>query len=233
MYGSTEVGVIIVSYPGFTGYDVRPGALGTAAPGWEVGVVDAEGQLLPPGTMGEIAVRRRGRWFLVKDRGRMDADGYFFHAGRSDDVIISAGWTMSAVEIESVLLSHPDVREAAGIGAADELRGQVAKAFVVAHRRDAGLVPELQRWVRERLSQHEYPRAIELVDELPKTPAGEINRPAVGERPAARPAAPPRRSPRAWGTQGQYFAMAPASTRRSAPVIISASSEARKTQARA
>jgi acetyl-CoA synthetase len=172
-----------VSYPGFTGYEVRPGALGTAAPGWEVGIVDGEGQPLPPGAMGEIAVRRRGQWFLVKDRGRMDADGYFFHAGRSDDAIISAGWTMSAVEIESVLMSHPDVREAAVIGAADELRGQVAKAFVVARRRDAELVLELQGWVRERLSQHEYPRAIEIVDELPKTPAGKINRQALRERP--------------------------------------------------
>ncbi len=190
MYGSTEVGVIIVSYPGFSGYEVRPGALGTAAPGWEVGIVDGEGRPLPPGALGEIAVRRRGRWFLVKDRGRMDADGYFFHAGRSDDVIISAGWTMSAVEIESVLMSHPDVREAAVIGAADELRGQVAKAFVVARRRDAELVPELQGWVRERLSQHEYPRAIELVDELPRTPAGKVNRQALRERPAGPPASP-------------------------------------------
>ena len=190
MYGSTEVGVIIVSYPGFTNYEVRPGALGKAAPGWEVGVVDAEGQPLPPGATGEIAVRRRGQWFLVKDRGRMDADGYFFHAGRSDDVIISAGWTMSAVEIESVLMSHPDVREAAVIGTADELRGQVAKAFVVARRRDPLLLSELQRWVRERLSQHEYPRAIEIVDELPKTPAGKINRQALREREAGRPASP-------------------------------------------
>ena len=181
MYGSTEVGVIIVSYPGFTGYEVRPGALGKAAPGWEVGIVDAAGRQLPPGEMGEIAVRRRGGWFLVKDRGRMDADGYFFHAGRSDDAIISAGWTMSAVEIESVLMSHPDVREAAVIGAPDALRGHVAKAFVVARRRDARLVPELQQWVRERLSQHEYPRAIEVVDELPKTPAGKINRQALRE----------------------------------------------------
>ena len=105
-------------------------------------------------------------------------------------MIISAGWTMSAVEIEAALMSHPDVREAAVIGAADELRGQVAKAFVVAPRRDAGLVPELQRWVRERLSQHEYPRAIEIVDELPKTPAGKINRQALRERQAGRPAAP-------------------------------------------
>ena len=190
MYGSTEVGVIIVSYPGFTGYDVRPGALGKAAPGWEVGIVDDDGRPLPPDTMGEIAVRRRGEWFLVKDRGRMDADGYFFHAGRSDDAIISAGWTMSAVEIEAVLLSHPDVREAAVIGAADEVRGQVAKAFVVAGRKRAGLVPELQQWVRERLSQHEYPRLVEVVDELPKTPAGKVNRQALREREAGRAATP-------------------------------------------
>src|SRR5262249_24570479 len=63
MYGSTEVGVIIVSYPGFTSYEVREGSLGKAAPGWEVGIVDAEGRPVPPGTMGEIAVRRRGQWF--------------------------------------------------------------------------------------------------------------------------------------------------------------------------
>ena len=75
----------------------------------------------------------------------MDADGYFFHAGRSDEVIISAGWTMSAVEIEAVLMRHPDVREAAVIGVADELRGQVAKALVVAGRSDADLAAELQQ----------------------------------------------------------------------------------------
>ena len=183
MYGSTEVGVIIVSYPGFTGYEVREGSLGKAAPGWEVGIVDAEGCPVPPETMGEIAVRRRGQWFLVKDRGRTDADGYFFHAGRSDDVIISAGWTMSAVEIEGVLMAHPEVREAAVIAVADELRGQVAKAFVVTRAPDPALPAALQGWVRERLSQHEYPRAIEIVDELPKTPAGKINRQALRERP--------------------------------------------------
>ena len=117
----------------------------------------------------------------------MDADGYFFHAGRSDDVIISAGWTMSAVEIEGVLMAHPEVREAAVIAVADELRGQVAKAFVVTRGRDPALPAALQGWVRERLSQHEYPRAIEIVDGLPKTPAGKINRQALREREARRP----------------------------------------------
>ena len=187
MYGSTEVGVIIANYPGFAGYEVRHGALGKAAPGWEVAVVGADRQPLPPGQTGEIAVRRKGDWFLVKDRGRMDEDGYFYIDGRSDDVIISAGWTMSAVEIENVLLAHPDVREAAVIGVADPLRGQIPKAFVVAGRAGEDFARELQEHVRARLSQHEYPRTMEFVDELPKTPAGKINRQALREQAAAAP----------------------------------------------
>jgi acetyl-CoA synthetase len=183
MYGSTEVGVILVDYPGFEGYQVRRGALGTPAPGWEVAVVGEHGPL-PPGELGEIAVRRRGEWFRVKDRGFVDADGYFFHAGRSDDVIISAGWTMSAVEIERALLAHPDVREAAVIGVPDALRGQIPKACVVAPGKDAAFAGELQEFVKDRLSRHEYPRAIELVDELPKTPAGKIDRKTLRERAA-------------------------------------------------
>jgi len=181
MYGSTEVGVIIASYPGFEGFAPRRGALGKAAPGWEVAVVDDDGPV-PPGQLGEIAVRRRGEWFRVKDRGRVDADGYFFHAGRSDDVIISAGWTMSALEIERALLAHPDVREAAVIAVADPLRGQIPKACVVAPGMGPGFARELQEFVKARLSKHEYPRAIELVDELPKTPAGKVDRKTLRER---------------------------------------------------
>ena len=75
--------------------------------------------------LGEIAAKRRGEWFRVKDLGRTDADGYFYHAGRADDVIISAGWTMSAVEIENSLLTHRAVLEAAAIGVPDAVRGQV------------------------------------------------------------------------------------------------------------
>ena len=185
MYGSTEVGVIIVNYPGFTGYVVKPGALGRSAPGWEVAVVDARGEPLPSGTVGEIAVRRKDGWFRVRDRGWMDEEGYFHHEGRSDDVIISAGWTMSAVEIEDALLSHPDVREAAVVAAPDALRGQIPKAYVVAGRDDAAFARELQEWVGARLSQHEYPRAVEFVEELPKTPAGKTDRRALRERAGA------------------------------------------------
>ncbi len=181
MYGSTEVGVIIVNYPGFEGFEVRRGALGKAAPVWEVAVV-GEGGPLAAGELGEIAVRRRGEWFRVKDRGHVDADGYFFHAGRSDDVIISGGWAMSALEIEQALLAHPDVREAAVIGVSDELRGQIPKACIVAPGKGPDFARELQEFVKDRLSRHEYPRAIEILGELPKTPAGKIDRKTLRDR---------------------------------------------------
>jgi acetyl-CoA synthetase len=181
MYGSTEVGVILVDYPGFDGYTVRPGALGSAAPGWTVAVIDEAGTPAATGAVGEIAVRRRGTWFPVKDRGWMDGDGYVHHAGRSDDVIISAGWTMSAVEIEQVLLRHPDVRDAAVIAVTDATRGQVPKAFVVAERAGEAFERELQEWVKTRLSLHEYPRAVQVLDALPRTPAGKVDRRALRE----------------------------------------------------
>ena len=90
---------------------------------------------------------------------------------------------MSAVEIEDVMLKHPDVREAAAIGVADELRGQVVKAFVVSGRSgDEAFARELQDFTRQRLSQHEYPRIVSFVSELPKTPAGKVNRKVLRER---------------------------------------------------
>jgi acetyl-CoA synthetase len=101
-------------------------------------------------------------------------------------VIISAGWTMSAVEIESVLLLHPDVREAAAVGVPDTLRGHVVKAFIVSPRAGGeAFARELQAFTRTRLSQHEYPRQVEFVAELPKTPAGKVNRKALREREAS------------------------------------------------
>ncbi|CAN5285644.1 acyl-CoA synthetase [soil metagenome] len=177
MYGTTEIGVILVSYPGAEDFVVKPGSLGKPIPGGKVEVHDPEGKPCPPGTMGEMKVWRRNGWIATKDLGRTDEDGYFFHGGRADDVIISAGWTMSAIEIEDAVLKHPDVREVGAIGMPDALRGQVVKAFVVADRKgDEPFAKEIQDLVRQRLSQHEYPRLVEFVAELPKTPAGKVNR---------------------------------------------------------
>jgi acetyl-CoA synthetase len=182
MYGTTEVGVLIVNFPGLQGYTVKPAALGKPAPGWEVAIVDSAGQVVPPYQRGEIAVRRKGQWFYVKDRGYCDAEGYFYHEGRSDDVIISAGWTMSAVEIEQTLLKHPLVVEAAVIGVPDALRGQVVKAYIITPTPTAEMTADIQAFMKAQLSQHEYPRQIEFVAELPKTPAGKINRQVLRDR---------------------------------------------------
>ena len=134
MYGTTEIGVILVSYPGAEDFVVKPGSLGKPVPGSKVEVHDPAGKPCPAGVTGELKVWRRNGWIATKDLGRTDEDGYFYHGGRADDVIISAGWTMSAVEIEDAILKHSDVREAAAIGVPDALRGQVVKAFVVADR---------------------------------------------------------------------------------------------------
>lgn len=185
MYGTTEIGVILANYPGAPDFEVRDGSLGKPVPGNEVEVHDAGGQPARPGEIGELMVRRRGEWFPTKDLGRVDADGYFYHAGRADDVIISAGWTMSAVEIEDAILKHPLVAEAAAIGVPDPVRGQVVKAFVVLKGEEsAGLAEEIQDLVRRNLSRHEYPRHVAFVGELPKTPAGKVNRKVLRDREA-------------------------------------------------
>jgi acetyl-CoA synthetase len=191
MYGTTEIGVVLVGYPGAPDFVFKPGSLGKAVPGGRVEVQEAQGRPCPPGVTGELKVWRRDHWIATKDLGRVDDDGYFFHGGRADDTIISAGWTMSAVEIEDAILKHPDVNEAAAIGVADELRGQVVKAFVVSARAgDAAFTQEIQELVRSRLSQHEYPRQMAFVGELPKTAAGKVNRKILREREllASRPA---------------------------------------------
>lgn len=183
MYGTTEIGVILANYPGAEDFVVKPGSLGKPIPGVQVEVQDINGVACPPRVTGELKVWRRDGWVSTKDLGMVDEDGYFYHGGRADDVIISAGWTMSAVEIEDAMLKHPDVLEAAAIGVPDPLRGQVVKAFVVTKRPgDERFIKEIEELVRSRLSQHEYPRHIAFVPELPKTPAGKVNRKVLRTR---------------------------------------------------
>jgi acetyl-CoA synthetase len=186
MYGTTEIGVVLVNYPGARDYTVKPGSLGKPVPGQRLQVQKPDGTPSDPGIVGELMLWRRGAWETTKDLARIDEDGYFYHAGRTDDVIISAGWTMSAVEIENTLLKHPAVKEAAVIGVPDATRGQVVKAFIVSDREPSPeLIAQLQTFTRERLSQHEFPRHIAFVSELPKTPAGKVHRKVLREREAA------------------------------------------------
>jgi len=171
MYGTTEVGVLIVNFPGLQGYMVKPGALGKAAPGGKWRFVDSAGQVLPPHQSGDIAVKRKGQWFYVKDRGYCDEAGYFYHEGRSDDVIISAGWTMSAVEIEQTLLKHPSVSRPPWWRARSPARAD-RQGLHRRQRPDYGDDAHIQAFIKAQLSQHEYPRQIEFLDALPRTPAG-------------------------------------------------------------
>jgi acetyl-CoA synthetase len=180
MYGTTEIGVVLVNYPGAADFHVKPGSLGKPIPGLKLEVQRPDGTPAEPNEVGELMLWRKDRWLPTKDRARIDEDGYFYHCGRADDVIISAGWTMSAVEIENTLLKHEAVRECAVIGVPDEQRGQVVKAFVVTDRAPGDdLGRELQNFTRTRLAQHEFPRIVEFVNELPKTPAGKVNRKAL------------------------------------------------------
>jgi acetyl-CoA synthetase len=187
MYGTTEIGVVLVNYPGAKDFTVKPGSLGKAVPGQKLEVQRPDGTPSAPGEIGELMLWRRGCWETTKDLAKIDEDGYFYHCGRADDVIISAGWTMSAVEIENTMLKHDDVQECAVIGAPDATRGLVVKAFVVTDRAPSdAFVTELQNFTRERLAQHEFPRIVEFVDELPKTPAGKVHRKVLRDREAAK-----------------------------------------------
>jgi len=195
MYGTTEIGVVLVNYPGADDFVVKPGSLGKAVPGQKLEVHRPDGSITDPGEIGELMLWRPAQagpsgWLSTKDRAKTDEDGYFYHCGRADDVIISAGWTMSAVEIENTMLKHEAVLECGVIGAPDEKRGQVVKAFVVANRPGSDeLTRELQEFTREKLAQHEFPRIVEYVDELPKTPAGKVHRKVLRDREAAKAAA--------------------------------------------
>jgi acetyl-CoA synthetase len=179
--------------------EVKPGAIGLPTPGRQVGIIDDDGHICPPGKTGDIAIRRgdpcmmieywrnpeateekfRGDWMLTGDLGRTDEDGYYTFFGRNDDVITSAGYRIGPGEIEDCLMMHPDVSLAAAIGVPDPVRTEVVKAFLVLKTgRSASpqLEAEIREHVRSRLAAHEYPRLIEFREELPLTVTGKIKR---------------------------------------------------------
>ena len=200
-YGQTESVVLIGTYRS-RGDEVRPGAMGKPTPGFEVALLDDNLTELPPGQEGEVAVRVKpqrplglfqeywrnpaenavrfqGDWYLTGDRAVRDADGYYWFVGRGDDVIKSAGYRIGPFEVESALVEHPAVLEAAVVGKADAMRGQIVKAFVVL-RKNQVAGPELQRELQEHCKNvtapYKYPREIEFVADLPKTISGKIRR---------------------------------------------------------
>lgn len=191
--GSTEMLHIFI---GSSGDDIRPGSTGRTVPGYRARVIDEEGNPLPPGSVGRLAVqgptgcrylddpeRQRGYvsdgWNLTGDAYRMDEDGYFWYQARTDDMIISAGYNIAGPEVEAVLLEHPAVAECGVVGLPDEERGQVVSAFIVLREEtngDAAMVKELQEWCKARIAPYKYPRRVEFVPALPRTQTGKLQR---------------------------------------------------------
>lgn len=198
-YGQTET---VNTLAMFRFIPMKPGATGLPTPGYDIDIIDDEGNPLPPNTEGNIAIKLnpqrpvglfqeyigdklemaaafRGDWYFTRDRGYKDEDGYFWFVGREDDVIISAGYRIGPFEVESALIKHPAVKEAAVVASPDEVRGEVVKAFVVLtqdYEPSESLVKDIQEFVKKETAPYKYPRKIEFVDELPKTISGKIKR---------------------------------------------------------
>lgn len=196
-YGQTECNFVLSSaaHLGIS----KGGFIGKAVPGHEVAIIDAEGQELPAGETGQVAIKRPdpvmflgywnnpkatedkfiGDWMKTGDLGRQDEEGYVQFFGRDDDVITSSGYRIGPAEIEDCLIGHPAVRLAAVIGKPDVLRTEIVKAFVVlqdGYTAQPALSAEIRDWVKNRLSMHEYPREVEFVTELPLTTSGKVIR---------------------------------------------------------
>ncbi len=208
MFGQTEINYVVGNCQ--AAWPVKPGSIGRPYPGHKVSVIDERGEEVPRGELGEIAVKKDhdpvffleywknpqatrekfiGDWGCTGDQGKMDDDGYLWYQGRSDDVIKSAGYRIGPAEIESCLVKHPAVANAAVIGKPDETRGAIVKAFIVLQPGEAPserLVEEIQNHVRGRLAPYEYPREIEFIDALPMTTTGKVQRKELRKREEAR-----------------------------------------------
>jgi len=190
--GGTEMIHVFVSSPP---EEVRPGAIGKVVPGYVACVVDENMQPVPNGTPGRLAIKgptgcryladeRQRRfvqqgWNLPGDTFVQDDDGYFFYQARNDDMIVSAGYNIAGPEVEDALLRHEAVAECGVVGAPDDERGQLVKAFVVLKPGfDASpeLAAALQAFVKASIAPYKYPRAVVFVDALPRTETGKLQR---------------------------------------------------------
>jgi acetyl-CoA synthetase len=179
-YGQTETGALTGQV---VGEPVRPGSMGRALEGVELRIDEGELLLLtetcPTFFSGYVGSEPwREEWWRTGDLVREDADGYLWFEGRADDVIISSGYRIGPIEVESALVSHPAVAEAAAVAAPDAERGSVVRAIVVLRSGEPSeeLARELQEHVKAETAPYKYPRIVEFADELPKTPSGKIRR---------------------------------------------------------
>lgn len=195
-WGQTELGMVIGDHHAAE-HPRRAGVLGYPMPGWSAAALAPDGTRCAPGEPGALAIDRRsplfwfggyaareeqpfsGDYYLTGDSVAQDADGAIHFIGRDDDVITSSGYRIGPSEVESALIEHPQVLEAAVIGRPDPVRTEIVKAFVTL-KGGASPTDELARgigaFVKTRLAAHAYPREIAFVDELPKTPSGKIQR---------------------------------------------------------
>jgi acetyl-CoA synthetase/medium-chain acyl-CoA synthetase len=195
-YGLAETGVLVASTPE---RDVTPGSMGWPTRGHDVALIDDEGHETPPGVEGEIALRGtppslfmrywrrpeettqafRGEWFTTGDRATRDDDGCFWFVGRAEDVIFSAAYRIGPFDVETALLAHPAVADAAVVGKPDPDRGEIVKAFVVPQtgvEPASDLARELQDHTKRARATHKHPREVEFVDDLPRTSNGKVRR---------------------------------------------------------
>ncbi|MBO9131200.1 acyl--CoA ligase [Bacillus sp. 165] len=202
-YGQTENTLLVGALKGM---ELKPGSMGKPTPGNRVAIINEDGEPVRAGEVGDIAVhvstpalfkqyykdeertakQFRGEYYVTGDRARMDEDGYFWFEGRSDDIIISSGYTIGPFEVEDALVKHHYVKECAVIASPDEIRGHVVKAFIVLREgvteEESVLIPLLQEHVKELTAPYKYPRKIEFVKELPKTTSGKIRRVELRQR---------------------------------------------------
>jgi len=179
-YGQTETGHVSGN---LAGDPVKPGSMGRPLPGIETRIVEGELQLRAASSPTFFSryldgERFEGEWWSTGDLVREDQDGYLFFEGRGDDIILSSGYRIGPFEVESALLSHPAVAEAAAVAAPDPERGAVVRAIVVPRDREPSeeLVRELQEHCKRETAPYKFPRIVEFVEELPKTTSGKIRR---------------------------------------------------------
>lgn len=194
----TETGAQVIC--NFASLPIKPGSMGKPLPGLEAAIIDNQGNIVPPYTMGNLAIKKgwpsmmrqvwnnkekyesyfiNDEWYFSGDSAYMDEEGYFWFQGRVDDVIMTSGERVGPFEVESKLIEHPAILEAGVIGIPDPVRGEIIKAFIAlneGYEPSEELIADIQQFVKKGLAAHAAPREIEFKDKLPKTRSGKIMR---------------------------------------------------------